>query len=100
MKLNFIVTLILLVSSFSSFAVLADTDGERDALTKLIHELEALEPLVEEAESQADPSARPYHRFDLLRYDIHKVRSGIEEMLLPARIQPRSFPPLKGDYRR
>ncbi len=92
------ITLILLLS-LSSIAQ-SDTDGERAALTKLIHELDALQPLVEEAESQADSSARPHHRFDLLRYEIDLVRSGIEEMLLPARIQPRSFPPLKGDYRR
>ncbi len=34
------------------FAV-ADADGEREALARVAHELEALEPLIREAKSQA-----------------------------------------------
>ncbi len=39
---------------FLTETVVADTDVERAALAKLTHELDALEPLIREAESQAN----------------------------------------------
>ncbi len=91
------ITAILLLG-LSSFTY-ADTDAERTALAKIIHELDALKPLIVEAQSQANPDTRPATQYDWLLLDIHRVRSGVEELLLPPRTQPRSFPPLKGDYR-
>lgn len=92
-----IIAAILLVG-FSSFSY-ADNDAERTALAKIIHELDALKPLILEAQSQANPDKRPATQYDWLLLDIHRVRSGVEELLLSPRIQPRSFPSLKGDYR-
>ena len=79
--------------------VRADADGERTALAIIIHELDALKPLITEAQSQANPDARIQFQYDWLTLDIHRIRSGIEEHLTAPRTQPRSFPPLKGDYR-
>ena len=61
---------------------------------------QAIEPLLRAAESQADPDARIRFRYDWLRQDLERVRSGIEEHLHAPRAEPRSFPPLRGDYRR
>ena len=79
---------------------LGDSDGEREALARLTHEIEALEPLIRSAESQANPDARVRFRYDWLRQDLARVRLGIQEHIDVPRAEPRTFPPLRGDYRR
>ena len=91
-------TISILLFSFSSF-VMADADGERIALAKIIHELEALIPLITEAKAQSNPDSRIQFQYDWLALDFQRMKSGIEEHISAPRTQPRSFPPLKGDYR-
>ena len=79
---------------------IADPDAEREALARLTHEIEALEPLIRSAESQANPDARVRFRYDWLRKDLIRVRLGIQEHIDALRAEPRTFPPLRGDYRR
>ncbi|WP_293714727.1 RAQPRD family integrative conjugative element protein [Thiolapillus sp.] len=81
------------------FAV-ADADGERAALARIIHELQAIDPLITEAASQANPDARVRFRYDWLRQDLDRIRLGIQEHIDAPRSEPRTFPPLRGDYRR
>lgn len=81
------------------FAV-ADIDGERTALARIAHELEALEPLIREAESQANLDSRIRLRYDWLRQDLSRIQQGIQEHIDVPRAEPRTFPPLRGDYRR
>jgi len=78
---------------------LADPDAEREALARLVHEIEALEPLIATAESQASPDARIRFRYDWLRQDLERIRTGIQEHIDAPRTEPRTFPPLRGDYR-
>ena len=75
-------------------------DGERAALSLIIHELQSLEPLIAEAASQANPDARIRFQYDWLRQDLTRIRLGIQEHIDVPRSEPRSFPPLRGDYRR
>jgi len=82
-----------------SFAT-ADTDGERTALAQLIHELQSIEPLIRQAESQANPDTRIHFRYDWLRQDLSRVRQGIRAHIDAPRSELRIFPPLRGDYRR
>lgn len=77
----------------------ASPDSEREALARLIHDIKALEPLVKAAESQASPDARIRFRYDWLRDDLNRIRSGIQDHIDAPRNEPRSFPPLRGDYR-
>lgn len=79
--------------------VLADTDGERAALARLITALDQIEPLIVEAQSQADINAPVFVRYDLLRADLLTVRSGIVRHLNDARRHPAVIEPLSGDYR-
>ena len=79
--------------------VLADPDAEREALARLIHEIEALEPVIATAESQATPDARIRFRYDWLRQDLERIRAGIQEHIDAPRNEPRKVPPLRGDYR-
>ncbi len=80
--------------------VIADADGERSALARIVHELQAIEPLITEAASQANRDARVRFQYDWLRQDLHRIRIGIQEHIDTPRSEPRTFPPLRGDYRR
>ena len=97
-------TYLLFVAVFGTAVPLqplfADADAEHEALARLTHELEALEPLIRTAESQAEPDARIRFRYDWLRQDLSRMRQGIQDHIDAPRAEPRSFPPLRADYRR
>ena len=78
----------------------ADADAERQALARIIHELEVLEPLLAEAKAAADPDARIRFRYDWLKKDLERIRQGIQEHIDAPRAEPRAVVPLRGDYRR
>ncbi|MCY3803039.1 MAG: RAQPRD family integrative conjugative element protein [Gammaproteobacteria bacterium] len=73
---------------------------EAEMLARIVYELRALEPLIEKAESAAIPEARIRFRYDWLRRDLARVRAGLETHLEAAAEEPRTFAPLRGDYRR
>ena len=93
------VTVVILASLFTPAMVSADADAEREALARLIHELEALAPVLESAESQANPDARIRFRYAWLRRDLKRIQSSIQAHIDAPRTEPRPFPPLRGDYR-
>jgi len=91
---------VLAVFGLPANQAVADMGGEREALARLAHEIKTLTPLVREAESQAEPNARIRFRYDWLRQDLERVRSGIEAHIKAPRAEPRKVEPLRGDYRR
>lgn len=95
----FVINGLVLALLFVGNAAFADTDAEREALARLIHEFEVLAPLIQTAESQANPDARIRFRYDWLRQDLERIRVGIREHIDAPRSEPRTFPPLRGDYR-
>jgi RAQPRD family integrative conjugative element protein len=99
MGVSWRVGLVLLVGLIASDSVLADADAERDSLARLIHEIEALAPLIGSAEAQASSDARIRFRYEWLRQDFSRIRAGIQEHIDSRRAEPRTFPPLRGDYR-
>ena len=90
----------LLSTALPMQSAIADADAEREALARIAHELDALEALIRKAESQAEPDARIRFRYDWLRQDLSSMQQGIQEHIDAPRTEPRSFPPLRGDYRR
>lgn len=90
----------LITTALSIQSAIADTDAEREALAHITHELETIESLILKAESQAEPDARIHFRYDWLRQDLSRIQHGIQDHINAPRSQPRSFPPLRGDYRR
>lgn len=89
------------VSYLAPFTLaMADADAERELLARISHELVTLDPLLKAAESQANPDHRVRFRYDWLRQDLARLRLGIEEHINAPRAEPRTFPPLRGDYRR
>ncbi len=92
-------TVICLLGLFYATTAMADRDHEHEALAQLVHELDALKPLIETAQQASDPSARLRFQYDWLRQDVERMQSGIQMHLTAPRRQPRDLPPLKGDYR-
>ncbi len=90
----------LLSTALLTQFVFADSDGERAALARITHELQAIESLITEAASQANPDARIQFKYDWLRQDLDRIRFGIQAHIDTPRSEPRTFPPLRGDYRR
>lgn len=100
MRSKSMVLAILLGLAVSFTSVVADAESEREALTRLAHEIEALAPLVAKAEAQAEPDARIRFRYEWLRQDLERVRAGIQAHIDAPRAEPRKVEPLRGDYRR
>ena len=88
----------LLMNVFS--AVHADAFAEKETLARLANEILALEPLVREAERRRSPGSSVKFQYDTMRGDLAKIRHGIEAYINQSNYRPRSFKPLKGDYRR
>jgi RAQPRD family integrative conjugative element protein len=100
MKCKFWPSTFLVIGLSVTSAALADAGAEREALAKIIHELNALEPLIKQAEANAEEDVRIRFRYDWLRLDLKQIKDGIQAHIDSPRAQPRSFPPLRGDYRR
>ena len=79
---------------------IADIEAEREALSLLVFELTELQVLIDRAEREADLTQRIRFRYDWLRRDLELVRRGIQDHLDAPSTEPRTFPPLQGDYRR
>jgi RAQPRD family integrative conjugative element protein len=100
MRITQVLVLGLLVTVLPVQFSVADADGERAALARITHELQAIEPLIKEAASQANPDARIRFQYDWLRQDLDRIHLGIQAHINTPRSEPRTFPPLRGDYRR
>ena len=100
MRMTQVLILGLLATALPVQFAVADADGERAALARIDQELQAIEPLITEAASQANPDARIRFQYGWLRQDLDRIRRGIQEHIGVPRSEPRTFPPLRGDYRR
>ena len=100
MRITQLLVLGLLATSLPVHFAVADADGEQATLARIHHELQAIEPLITEAAAQANPDARIRFQYDWLRQDLDRIRLGIQSHIDTPRSEPRSFPPLRGDYRR
>ena len=78
----------------------ADMDAEREMLSSIIHELQAVEALIDKAQAQSEEGTRIRFKYRWLREDLGLIKSGIQSHINAPRAQPRSFLPLRGDYRR
>jgi RAQPRD family integrative conjugative element protein len=100
MRITHVLILGLLATVPPVQLAVADADGERSALAQIDHEIQGLEPLIDQAASQANPDARIRFQYDWLRQDLERIRMGIQDHINAPRSEPRTFPPLGGDYRR
>lgn len=80
-------------------ALATNNDAEKDTLARLIHELDAVNPLIQEASGKALGDTRIRFNYTWLKQDLERIKSGIREYLETPSTEPRTFPPLQGDYR-
>ena len=90
----------LIIGLLIAPAMYADVGGEREVLARIIHELQAVESLIDKAQAQSEEDTRIQFQYRWLREDLRLINSGIQSHINVPRAQPRSFPPLRGDYRR
>lgn len=90
-------TLFLLVAVLSAPAY-AVTDQERSVLQRLNAELEAITKIIDEAHQAANPHDRKLVDYQRLRADLQNIQQGILDATNAVRREPRSLPPIEGDY--
>lgn len=93
---------VLLTVSLSALQpAIADDTPERAQLAALARQLDLIDRLAEHAATTA-PQARARYHFDYarLRADLKRVRTGVQDFLVPQRAQPRDPVPMAGDYLR
>ena len=93
---------VLLTVSLSALQpAIADDTPEREQLAALARQLDLIDRLAEHAATTA-PQARARYHFDYarLRADLKRVRTGVQDFLVPQRAQPRDPVPMAGAYLR
>lgn len=77
----------------------ADDAPERERLAALVRQIELADRLTERAASTTQQQRTRYHfDYERLRADLQRVRTGLQDYLVPQRAQPRDPVPLTGDY--
>ena len=86
------------IGSSATNVAVADPQGERAELVRLINELDRLDALIAQAEAGAVTTQRVRFQYPWLRADLEKVKAGIREYLDSVPVTPHVPPPLAGDY--
>ncbi len=87
----------------------ASPEQERVYLLQLLHQIDAMQPTLLAAAKEQSKDARIQFHYTAYRdaegqlhhgisEDLQLIRSGIEEQLNHSQIEPRSIPPVSGDY--
>ena len=84
----------------AGIAFAANVEGEKEALGRILVELEAVQSLIADAERQANTSGRIKFNYASLRADLKTVVLGIEKYRAGQFDSPREIDALVGDYRR
>ena len=96
MRTPIISALIIALLSAPGYAI---TDQERSTLQRLNAELEAISEIIDEAEQAVNVHDRRLVDYQRLRSDLQKIQQGILDTVNAERREPRSLPPVDGDYR-
>lgn len=90
---------VLLAVSLSALQpAIADDTPEREQLAALARQLDLIDRLAEHAATAPQERARYHFDYARLRADLTRVRTGLQDFLVPQRAQPRDPVPLAGDY--
>jgi RAQPRD family integrative conjugative element protein len=74
------------------------TEIERKNLIAVVRQIEALDQLIDQAESAADADARLKFNYRQLRHELTQIQSGIQRHLNAPSRTPRALAPLEADY--
>lgn len=101
-----------IVMVYLSFGVLyANTDQMKITLVKIINQLQAIKPLINQAKTQQDVHPREKINFDVwqdnagkthngLRQDIEAIQHSLIMSINQKNTEPRIYKPIKGDFTR
>ena len=92
------VLLVVAIATGATNVAVAEPQGERADLVRLINELDRLDALIAQAEAGAVTTQRVRFQYPWLRADLEKVKAGIREYLDSVPVTPHVPPPLAGDY--
>ena len=95
MRTPVISTLILALLSAPTYAI---TDQERSVLQRLNAELGTITNIINEAQQAANQRDRRQLDYQRLSDDLQKIQQGILDAINAERREPRSLPPVDGDY--
>ncbi len=96
MRISITPILIIVLFSAPSYAI---TDQERSVLQRLNTELESITKIIDEAEQAVNFNDRRLVDYPSLRADLQKIQQGILDAVNAKRREPRSLPPIEGEYR-
>jgi RAQPRD family integrative conjugative element protein len=93
---------IALVTGLSALSVTSasDTAVENVRLATLVRQLDMIDRMAQTSENLAPARTRYHFDYARFRFDIGRVRAGIEDYLKPSRAQPRDPEALSAEYRR
>ncbi|WP_101757284.1 RAQPRD family integrative conjugative element protein [Oceanicoccus sp. KOV_DT_Chl] len=96
MRTPVISSLILALLSAPTYAI---TDQERSVLQRLNTELGTVTKIIDEAQQAANQRDRRQIDYQRLSDDLQKIQQGILDAINSERREPRSLPPVDGNYR-
>tara|TARA_R110000868_G_scaffold266583_1_gene525845 strand:- start:61249 stop:61572 length:324 start_codon:yes stop_codon:yes gene_type:complete len=92
-----LMVMLLVLLGFNSVSY-ADTLQENQDLARVSNILNAVYPLIDKAQAQAEPNQRVSFRYDWLKKDVQAIQAGIAQKINAAPIQPRVVKSLKTEY--
>lgn len=94
-------SLLLVVGLSANAADSASKASEHEQLAALARQLDLADRLANQAAALSPEARRRYHfDYTALRADLKRVRTGVQDYLVPQRAQPRDPVPLSGTYAR
>ncbi len=90
----------ILVTDIQPRLIARTNDAEKKILTRLVHYLNELDTLADEAEFKSNPDARIHFDYRQLDLDLSSIIFGIQTYLRTPDYQPRTLKPMGGHYGR
>lgn len=92
------VVIVSIIVGFSSLSILADSHAENITLSRISNILNAIYPLINQANNEADQNARVMFQYTRLKKDIQDIQAGIAQKINHGVIEPRVVTPLNTNY--
>ncbi len=89
---------LFLIAVALAIPALAVTDQERATLQRLSTELESLGLIIDQTQRAAIKTDRQQVHYQNLRSDLNRIKQGIKAVVNSPRREPRTLPPIKGEY--
>lgn len=84
--------------TMGTYAVHANRTDENMALARINSLLNAVYPLIDDAQKASNPNQRIVFRYDRLRSDIQAIQQGIAERINEKIYTPQNVPPLQTEF--